>query len=78
MVSTVFDQWTGKIRDKIADAQLLGLIRQDLPAEQLAQMLVATIEGGIMQSRLQKSAVPMTRCLDTLRTVLALKLPAAH
>jgi hypothetical protein len=52
MVSTVFDQWTGKIRDKIADAQLLGLTRQDLPAEQLAQMLVATIEGGTMQSRL--------------------------
>jgi TetR/AcrR family transcriptional repressor of nem operon len=78
MVATVFDEWTGKIQRKVADAQALGLIRQDLPAEQLAQMIVATIEGGIMQSRLQKSAVPMTRCLDTLRTVLGLKLPTAH
>jgi TetR/AcrR family transcriptional repressor of nem operon len=77
-VFDVFDRWIGKIQSKVADAQDLGLIRGDLPAEHLAQMIVATIEGGIMQSRLQKSAAPMTRCLDTLRTVLDLKLPTAH
>lgn len=78
MVATVFDQWIGKIQHKVADAQALGLIRQDLPAENLARMIVATIEGGIMQSRLLKSADPMTRCLETLRTALELKLPTTH
>jgi len=78
MVSDVFDQWSDKLQCKVTAAQVLGLVRGDLPAKHLAQMIVATIEGGIMQSRLKKSAEPMTRCLDTLRTVLALKLPTAH
>jgi len=78
IVSDVFDQWIDKLQGKVSDAQSLGLIRDDLPATNLAQMIVATIEGGIMQSRLQKSADPMSRCLDTLRTVLGLQLPTSH
>jgi len=78
MVSSVFNQWISKIERKVADAQALGDIRQDLSPEHLAQMVVATIEGGIMQSRLQKTAEPMIKCLDTLRIVLELKLSTAH
>jgi TetR/AcrR family transcriptional repressor of nem operon len=78
MVSAVFSQWIGKIERKVADAQALGQMRQDLLPAHLAQMIVATIEGGIMQSRLQKTAEPMIHCLDTLRIVLELKLSTAH
>jgi len=41
----------------------------------LAQRIATAVAGGVMQSRLQKSAEPMTRCLDILRTVLALSCP---
>lgn len=73
-VAEVFNAWTEKLQTIIAQAQDSDLIRRDVPAEQLAQLVVATIEGAIMQSRLHKSAEPMTCALKTLRTLLGLKL----
>ncbi|MBE0575652.1 MAG: TetR/AcrR family transcriptional regulator [Desulfuromonadales bacterium] len=74
VVAEVFNEWTEKLRKIIAQAQALELMRQDMPAEQLAQTVIATIEGAIMQSRLHKSAEPMTRALKTLRIFLELKI----
>lgn len=74
IVDAVFRQWAAKIEQKIDEAQQLGLIRRDVEAANLAQMVVAAIEGGIMQSRLQKSPEPMRQGLETLRTMLELKL----
>ena len=74
IVAEVFNAWAEKLRPIIAHAQESELIRRDVPAGQLAQLVVATIEGAIMQSRLHKSAEPMTRALETLRTLLGLKL----
>lgn len=73
LVNGVFHDWIGKIQSKIAEAQLAGEVRRDLPALDLAEMVVATVEGGIMQARLQKEEGPMRRTLDTLRTLLDLK-----
>jgi TetR/AcrR family transcriptional repressor of nem operon len=73
-VANVFEQWTRKIRVVIADAQTAGEIRADLQAEVLAQFVVSSIEGGIMLSRLRKEEEPLRRCLDSLRTLLELKL----
>ena len=73
-VAEVFDRWTEKIRVVIAEAQAAGEIRNDLPAGVLAQFVVSSIEGGIMLARLQKKEEPLSRCLDTLRTLLELKL----
>lgn len=74
LVDEVFLAWVEKIEDKITAAQVAGLVRRDVPARQLAATTVAVIEGGIMQSRLQKSPEPMRECLATLRTLLELKL----
>ena len=74
IVAEVFNAWAEKLRPIIAQAQDSELTRRDVPAEQLAQLVVATIEGAIMQSRLHKSAEPMTHALETLRTLLGLKL----
>lgn len=74
IVAKVFNDWTEKLRRIITQAQASELIRQDVPAEQLAQLVVATFEGAIMQSRLHKSAEPMRRALETLRTLLEMKL----
>jgi TetR/AcrR family transcriptional repressor of nem operon len=73
LVAGVFDEWIGKIESKIAEAQQAGQVRRDLPARDLAELVVATVEGGIMQARLQKAEGPLSRALDTLRALLALK-----
>ena len=74
LVKEVFTAWIGKLEQKIASAQVDEQIRTDISAGELAEMVVATIEGGIMQSRLQKSAAPLERSLETLRRVLELKI----
>ena len=52
---------------------MLGQVRQDLPADHLAELVVAAIEGGIMQTRLRKDEGPLARALKTLRVLLELK-----
>lgn len=59
--------------NRIAEAQQAGQVRRDLPARDLAELVVATVAGGIMQARLQKkNEGPMSRALDTLRVRLDL------
>lgn len=73
LVSEVFAEWTGKLAETIRAAQASGQVRQDLPASDLAEMVVAAIEGGIMQSRLQRDEGPLKRMFDSLRVLLELK-----
>ncbi|MCK5782916.1 MAG: TetR/AcrR family transcriptional regulator [Desulfobacterales bacterium] len=73
LVQEVFAEWMRLFEEKIAAAQAVEQIRSDIPAGELAELVVATVEGGIMQSRLQKSADPLKRSLETLRRVLGLK-----
>lgn len=72
-MAEVFADWIGKLEHAVAKAQASGQIRLDRPASELAEFIVAVLEGGIMQSRLLKKEGPMARCLDTLRTVLELR-----
>ncbi len=74
LVRDVFAEWIKTFEEKITAAQAVKQIRTDIPAGDLAEMVVATIEGGIMQSRLQKSAAPLKRSLETLRKLLDLKI----
>lgn len=72
-VSEVFREWIDTLRATIAAAQDSGEVRRDLPAAQLAELIVAAIEGGIMQSRLNKDPGPLTRTFESLRVLLELK-----
>ena len=72
-VRGVFDAWAGLLEEVIAAAQPLGQVRADIPADALARQVVATIEGGIMLSRVQHDPGPMRECLDGLRTMLELR-----
>jgi TetR/AcrR family transcriptional regulator, transcriptional repressor for nem operon len=71
--STLFTKWIANIRTVVADAQAAGQVRTDLPADILAQFVVSSIEGGIMLARLRKEEEPLRRCLDSLRTLMELK-----
>ncbi len=72
LVSQVFNDWTAKIEERVRQAQQTHEIRNDLPAANLATLIVATLEGGIMQARLTKSEAPLKNCLGTLQTLLQL------
>lgn len=74
IVGEVFSEWIARLEEVIAAAQAAGQVRRDLAAAQLAELVVATIEGAIMQTRLKQNAEPLGRALDTLRVVLELKL----
>ena len=71
-IEKVFDAWIGKIADVVKAAQERKQIRDDIPGDALARQIVATIEGGIMISRLKKDERPMRECLEILRTTLDL------
>jgi len=70
MVADFFDAWLSRIALVAAKAQRKSQIRDDIPPETLARLIIATIEGGIMMSRLKKNEQPLKDCLDTLRTTL--------
>jgi len=69
-VGQLFRQWTGRLAAVIRAGQKAGQFRADIPAESLAQVIVSTVEGGIMMSRLQKEEGPLKACLDGLKTFL--------
>jgi TetR/AcrR family transcriptional regulator, transcriptional repressor for nem operon len=68
-----FDDWTGKVQSVVSKAQAQAKIRTDLDSLALAQIIIATLEGGVMMSRVQKDERPLRTCLDTLRLTLELK-----
>lgn len=73
MIDRVFDEWISRVASVVAGAQKRGQIRTDINDEALAKHIIATIEGGIMMSRLKKDERPMRECLDTLRITLDLR-----
>jgi TetR/AcrR family transcriptional repressor of nem operon len=64
----LFSEWTGKIEAVLLTGQQAGDFRSDISAADLAQVIVSTIEGGIMMSRLRKEEGPLKACLDSLQT----------
>jgi TetR/AcrR family transcriptional repressor of nem operon len=66
LVAEVFDAWLAKTEAVIRRGQEEGEFRADLKAGDLARLVVAGIEGGIMMSRLTKSPRPFKTCLATL------------
>ena len=69
-VQNVFDEWIDKLKEIIEEGQKKGKISKIFPPDSFAQFIVATIEGGIMQSRLKKEGKPLKECLDNLRKII--------
>ena len=67
-VKSLFREWTARIEIVVVAGQQAGEIRSDISATDLAQVIVSTIEGGIMMSRLRKEEGPLKTCLDSLQT----------
>jgi len=69
-VDAFFREWAGKLEKVIDEGQADGRIRRDASASDLAVLVVAALEGGIMLSRLRKDETAMRSCLDLLRLLL--------
>jgi TetR/AcrR family transcriptional repressor of nem operon len=70
VVEKVFAEWIDKVESVILRGQDTGQIRTDRSAGELAHVVVAGIEGGIMMSRITKRDYPFKSCLDSIRTML--------
>mgnify|MGYP000072066575 CR=1 FL=1 len=70
LVGEVFQAWLSKVEAVIARGQDEGEFRTDVAPGDLARLVVAGIEGGIMMSRLTKSPRPLKTCLDSLHALL--------
>ncbi|MDO3376865.1 TetR/AcrR family transcriptional regulator [Geoalkalibacter halelectricus] len=78
ITTQVFVRWKEKLAAIIAQAQNEGTIHQGRSAEDLAEFVIAVLEGGIMQSRLHKSEEPMKNCIETLRQMLFTNNPGSE
>ncbi len=76
LADEVFVAWMDRIARVIADGQQAGEFRDDVTARDLAQQVVATLEGGIMLSRLRKKTAPLESCIENLKIFLRAVEPA--
>jgi len=76
LVDEVFVAWIDRIARVIAAGQRAGEFRDDMTALDLAQQVVAALEGGIMLSRLRKKAAPLDSCIENLKIFLRSVVPA--
>jgi TetR/AcrR family transcriptional regulator, transcriptional repressor for nem operon len=65
-VRAVVDDWRGRLRQGVAVGQARGEIRPEIDGEDLASVTIATLEGGVMLSRLYGDAVHLRRAADHL------------
>ena len=61
-VNKALRAWIAQLQTVVADGQSRGEVRRDVDPKQVAAVIIAALEGGLMMSRLERSH-------DTLRTV---------
>lgn len=62
----VVEEWRGAIRATVLAGIARGEIRPDVDAEQLALLMIATMEGAVMVSRLLGDAAPLEQAYQHL------------
>ena len=69
-VHEVFSKWTALLTDLLVEATEVGELKTEISPEILAKHIVATIEGGIMLSKVSKKEGDLRDCLQSLRILL--------
>mgnify|MGYP001275712018 CR=1 FL=1 len=70
IIRDIFSTWTNRLTDYLVEARHLGLLGGTIPERLLAKTIVATIEGGIMMSRVSKAGQDLKDCLAALKAIL--------
>ncbi len=63
-LANALKNFQGAIADKLAEAQNAGLVRSDVPAAQLANLLVDAWEGAVIRMKIERSLKPLEDCLN--------------
>jgi TetR/AcrR family transcriptional repressor of nem operon len=72
-IRKVFSVWTEYLAAVLREAYDAGDLKLQIPPKALAKHIVATIEGGIMMSRLSKNGDDLRDCLNSIRVILGLE-----
>jgi TetR/AcrR family transcriptional regulator, transcriptional repressor for nem operon len=72
VIKEVFGTWVSAMAPILREAQETGDLKGGLAPELLAKQIVATIEGGIMMSRLSKDGSDLRDCLNSLRFIMGM------
>jgi TetR/AcrR family transcriptional repressor of nem operon len=73
LIGKVFSGWTELVAEVIREAHNAGELKVQIPPEAFAKHIVATIEGGIMMSRLSKNGDHLRDCLNSIRVFLGIE-----
>lgn len=70
IIQDVFTHWTGLLEEHLLEAVDSHIYSSPIPPSILATTIVATLEGGIMMSRVSKGRSGLEECIIALRTIL--------
>lgn len=73
LIREVFRNWTDLLAEILCEAHDAGDLTVQIPPKVLAKHIVATIEGGIMMSRLTKDGGHLRDCLNSIRIILGIE-----
>jgi len=65
-LASSFRSWRDGIRDALRQGQQLGLVRTDIDAVELADLLTEAWEGAVIRMKIERSLEPLRRVLDRL------------
>ncbi|WP_435592719.1 LmrA/YxaF family transcription factor [Nocardia sp. bgisy118] len=65
-LSGAFRTWRDGVAEALHEAQELGLVRGDIEAEELADLLVESWEGSVIRMKVDRSLEPLHKCLRRL------------
>jgi len=65
-LASSFRGWRDGIRDALRHGQQLGLVRADIDALELADLLTEAWEGAVIRMKIERSLDPLRRVLDRL------------
>ena len=70
LVNKVFEEWAKTLSTVIKEAQNTGEVRNDINPDDLACFIVASVEGGIMLSKVKKDENPLSKVILLLKKSL--------
>ncbi|MFC9896331.1 TetR family transcriptional regulator C-terminal domain-containing protein [Nocardia sp. NPDC127579] len=65
-LSAAFRAWRDRVAEALRAAQELGTIRADIPATELADLLIEAWEGAVVRMKIDRTLEPLHKCLARL------------
>ncbi|WP_405165693.1 TetR/AcrR family transcriptional regulator [Nocardia sp. NBC_01499] len=65
-LSSAWGAWRDRVAEQLREAQGLGMIRADIDATDLADLLLESWEGAVIRMKIDRTLAPLNKCLDRL------------